>query len=75
MCVCVCVPTLVFIYKYIYIYKHGCAGSSLLLRLSLVVALGGSSLVPGCRLLCVLASLVVPRLWGMRASVVLAPGL
>ena len=48
----------------------------MLLGLSLVAESGGYSLVAVCGLLTVVASRVVEhRLWGLRASVVAAPGL
>ena len=49
------------VYPQFHSFIYGCAGSSLLLKLSLVVAIGDSSLVPGRRLLFVVDSLVVPR--------------
>ena len=54
----------------------GCAGFSLLHRLSLVVASRGYSLSVVCRLLIAAASLVVEhRLLDLKTSAVVAPGL
>ena len=60
VCVCVCVCMCVCVYPQFHSFIYGCAGSSLLLKFSLVVAIGGCSLVPGGRLLFVVVSLVVP---------------
>ena len=71
-----------FFFLMFYLFIYGCAGSSLLLKLSLVVVSGAYSLVVAHRFLIAVTSLVAEhRLSGTRASVVVcgsitaAPGL
>ena len=67
---------LFFLHVYFYSFIFGCAGSSLLHGLSLVVVSRGYSLVAVCGLLTALASLVAEHgLQGPRASVVVTPRL
>ena len=67
---------LFFLHVYFYLFIFGCAGSSLLHGLSLVVVSRGYSLVAVCGLLTALASLVAEHgLQGAQASAAMVPGL